>query len=146
MTNFLSGFQKGHFHILPLRIQMEDTDAGGITYYANYLKFAERGRAAALVYLGYPHKNIIDRWEIMFVVRKCSVDYLVPACLDEDLEIVTTFTPLNRVKVEVHQDVIRQEQCLVRLETTLVCVGKNLRPAKIPDELIEKLKTFSKIE
>ena len=125
---------------------MEDTDAFGITYYANYLKFAERGRAAALAYLGYPHKQVVDTWEVMFVVRKCSVDYLAPSCLDEDLEIVTTFVPSTRVKVHVHQEVKRQNLCLVRLETTLVCVNKNLRPAKIPDELIEKLNIFSKIE
>lgn len=145
-TSHLSGFSRNNFHVLPLRVQMEDTDAGGITYYANYLKFAERGRAASLAYLGFPHSHIIDQWGVMFVVRTCSVDYLAPACLDDDLEITTTFGVEGRLKIWAEQEVKKEGQVLVSLKTLLVCVGKDLRPAKIPEPLVEILKTFSKLD
>ena len=145
-TFHLSGFAQNNFHILPLRVQMEDTDAGGITYYANYLKFAERGRAASLAYLGYPHSKIIEEWGVMFVVRKCSVDYIAPACLDDDLEITTTFGVEGRLKIWADQEVKKQGQVLVCLKTLLVSVGKDLRLRKIPESLLEILKTFSKLD
>jgi len=142
----LSGFAENNFHVLPLRVQMEDTDAGGITYYANYLKFAERGRAASLAYLGFPHSQIIDQWGLMFVVRTCSVDYLAPACLDNDLEITTTFGVEGRLKIWAYQDVKKEDKILVSLKTLLVSVGKDLKPAKIPEPLLKILKTFEKLD
>lgn len=140
----LAGYREGQSHIFPLRIHMEDTDAGGITYYANYVKFSERARAASLVYLGSSYSKLLEEWGIMFIVRKCSVDYLAPSCLDDDLKIVTTFGVEGRLKVWADQEIRKSDQTLVELKTLLVCVDKNLKPTKIPEPLLDILKPFTR--
>ena len=76
-------------HIFPLRVYYEDTDAGGIVYYANYLRFAERARTEYLRSVGADHQTLLAEDGIAFTVRQCSVDYMSPAFLDDPLEVHT---------------------------------------------------------
>ena len=76
-------------HVLPLRIYYEDTDAAGIVYYANWLRFLERGRTELLRLLGQEHSALREERGVNWVVRRCTIDYLKPARLDETIEIVT---------------------------------------------------------
>src|SRR5215469_16865116 len=74
-------------HTLPLRVYYEDTDAAGMVYHANYLKFAERGRSEMLRSLGFPHRKLGAEHGVGFAVRRCAIEYIAPARLEDDLTV-----------------------------------------------------------
>ena len=122
-------------HRYPVRVYYEDTDAGGIVYHANYLRFAERGRTEALRDLGVPHAEMSALHGLFFMVRRIKVDYLAPARLDASLVVETKTLAVGGATVELRQDVVRagDEVLLARIELQLVC-GRisDQRPARIP--------------
>ena len=122
-------------HRQSTRVYFDDTDAAGIVYYANYLKFAERARTDMLRDLGVSHADMMKGEGLVLVVRKCTVDYLKSARLDDLLTVETTVTKLGGASVELSQRVLRDDDLLVDLTVLVVCVGKDGRPARIPDYL-----------
>ena len=122
-------------HRRALRVYFDDTDAAGIVYYANYLKFAERARTDMLRDLGVSHADMMKHDGLVLVVRRCEVDYLKPARLDDLLTVETSVTKLGGASVELAQRVSRDGETLVDLKVLVVCVGKDGRPARIPDHL-----------
>lgn len=127
--------QKMKAHRYPVRVYYEDTDAGGIVYHANYLRFAERGRTEALRDLGVPHAEMSALHGLFFMVRRIKVDYLAPARLDDSLVVETTTLAVGGATVDLRQDMVRAGDAvlLARLELQLVC-GRisDQRPARIP--------------
>ena len=121
------------------RVYFEDTDAGGIVYYANYLKFAERGRTELLRYLGFSHSKMIKDQEVMFVVRSCLLNCLAPACLDDVLEVRTHFKKPGHAKLELIQEIVREDQILATLEVVLACINSVGKPVKIDKQLRKTL-------
>ena len=119
-------------HVLPLRIYYEDTDAQGIVYYANWLKFLERGRTELLRMLGLEHSALRAESGINWVVRRCTIDYLKPARLDETLNIVTGCGELRGASLDMIQEARRGEEVLVRAELLVACMGNDGRPARLP--------------
>jgi acyl-CoA thioester hydrolase len=93
-------------HRYTLRVYYEDTDAAGIVYHANYLRYAERARTEALRDLGIPHATLVERYKLMFVVRRIKVDYLRPATLDESLVVVTETLAVGAASTTLRQTVI----------------------------------------
>ncbi|MBF0354383.1 MAG: tol-pal system-associated acyl-CoA thioesterase [Alphaproteobacteria bacterium] len=126
-------------HHFPVRVYYEDTDAAGIVYYANYLRFAERARTEWLRELGHPHQAMIDGPGLAFAVRRCVVDYLRPAKLDDLLSVVSLVTDVKAASLELVQDVRRDADILARLEIKLACLDNSLRPARIPEALRNRL-------
>ncbi|CAA6606282.1 acyl-CoA thioesterase [Rhodospirillaceae bacterium LM-1] len=126
-------------HHFPVRIYYEDTDAAGIVYYANYLRFAERARTEWLRELGHPHQAMIDGPGLAFAVRRCLVDYLKPAKLDDLLNIVSLVTDVKAASLDLVQEVRRQDAVLARLEIKLACLDNSLKPARIPADLRNRL-------
>lgn len=122
-------------HRRDMRVYFDDTDAAGIVYYANYLKFAERARTDMLRDLGVSHADMMKREGLVLVVRRCEVDYLKSARLDDLLTVETSVTKLGGASVELAQRVTRDGETLVDLKVLVVCVGKDGRPARIPDYL-----------
>jgi acyl-CoA thioester hydrolase len=120
-------------HRQTIRVYFEDTDAAGIVYYANYLKFAERARTDMLRDLGVSHAEMMKRDGLVLVVRRCEVDYLRPAKLDDLLTVETTAAKLGGASVELLQRVLRAEEVLAELKVLVVCIGQDGRPARIPD-------------
>jgi acyl-CoA thioester hydrolase len=120
-------------HSFPVRVYYEDTDAAGIVYYANYLRFAERARTEALRLSGIDQSDLLREQGIGFVVRKCVVDFLKPAMLDDLLTIQTHLTDINKVSMELRQTIRRSEDTLVTMEVKLVVVGSGMKLAKLPD-------------
>lgn len=120
-------------HRQTIRVYFEDTDAAGIVYYANYLKFAERARTDMLRDLGISHAEMMTRDGLVLVVRRCEIDYLRPAKLDDLLTIETEAAKLGAASVELLQRVLRGEELLAELKVLVVCIGKNGRPARVPD-------------
>lgn len=132
MTRPTSGTIDGGVHVLPLRVYYEDTDAAGIVYYANWLRFLERGRTELLRLLGQEHSALRDERGINWVVRRCAIDYLKPARLDDSIEIVTSCGELRGASLDMLQHARRGEETLVRAELVVACTGDNGRPVRLP--------------
>ncbi len=136
----LSGRLAGGVHVYPLRVYYEDTDAAGIVYYANYLKFAERARTEMMRILGDEHSRLMDGHGIAFAVRHCDADFRAPAGLDDVLEVHTRVIEMGGASMLVGQDVKRDGQDLVRLRLRLVCISKSsFRPTRLPGSLRDAL-------
>jgi acyl-CoA thioester hydrolase len=132
------GVLDGRVHRLPLRVYYEDTDAGGIVYHASYLKFAERARTEVLRWLGFDHANLRERLGLVFAVRRCTVDFLAPARLDERLSVETRLERLGRASLDLEQRVVAGDgRLLARLEVRLALLSGTLRPARVPTALRE---------
>ena len=123
-------------HHYSLRVYYEDTDAAGVVYHANYLRFAERARTEALRDLGVPHNEMTSQHGLMFMVRRVKVDYLDAALLDDSLCVITKPFSIRAASVELNQRVVRSaepERTLVGLEVWLACVRlSDQRPARLP--------------
>jgi acyl-CoA thioester hydrolase len=131
-------------HLHPIRVYYEDTDAAGIVYYANYLRFAERARTELLRQLGHPHQALIDGEGLAFAVRRCSADYRRPAKLDDALQVETRLIEVGAASLDLEQDVRRGGDLLVAMEIRLACIDSRLKPARIPDGLRQALLTFKR--
>ena len=122
----------GGAHVLPVRVYYEDTDAAGIVYYANWLRFLERGRTELLRLLGQEHSALREERGVNWVVRRCAIDYLKPARLDDTVEIVTSCGELRGASLDVLQHARRGEETLVRAELVVACMGDGGRPVRLP--------------
>lgn len=120
-------------HHFPVRVYYEDTDAGGIVYHANYLRFAERARTETLRELGVPHAELVRDCNLMFVVRRAKLDYVRPARLDDSLDVVTEPLRLRAAAVTLRQDIRDAHGSCVVVEIELACVALNApHPVRIP--------------
>ncbi len=122
-------------HRFPIRVYYEDTDALGIVYYVNYLKFAERARTEMLRLLGHGQDELLAQQGIGFTVRRCEVEYFAPARLDDALEVRTRMTQIRGASMGIAQSVWRADTELARLKLRIACVTRDGRPARLPDRL-----------
>ena len=124
----------------PIRVYYEDTDAGGIVYYANYLKYMERARTEWLSSLGH-ELSTLERVEgIVFVVHRVEIDYRIPAKLGERIDATLELVELNRASMIVEQDVVRSDDVLTHARVGLACVDRaNWRAKRIPVPLHQRL-------
>jgi len=132
-------------HVFPVRVYYEDTDAAGVVYYANYLRFAERARTEMLRDLG-GGRELLAADGLAFAVRRCSVEFMKPARLDDLLEVETRLTDVGGASVVAEQRVKRQAAELVRMEMTLACLSPAGKPARLPPALRTRLKDFQATE
>jgi len=138
----LMGCLRGGRHILPLRVYYEDTDAGGLVYYANYLKFAERARTEMLRLAGFDHGAIAERFGLAFVVRNCTLSYKRPARLDDLLEVRSRFLDLGGASLTAEQVICRETTELARLDVRLACLTDGGQPSRIPNALRDALAAY----
>ena len=130
----------GAAHTWPIRVYYEDTDAGGVVYYANYLKFLERARSEWLRALGFEQPELIARHGGVFVVRRVEADYLSPARFNDELLVETELEARNRVSLVMRQRILRGEQSLLAARVTLAWVNeKTFKPARIPADILQSL-------
>ena len=124
----------------PVRVYWEDTDAGGVVFYANYLKYFERARTEWLRSLGVAQQALKDRTGAVFVVNETAVKYRRPARLDDALEITVDVTTLGRTTLSLRQQGWRGSELLVEGDIRIACVDiANFRPRRFPNELLECL-------
>lgn len=126
-------------HKFGVRVYYEDTDAGGIVFYANYLKFAERGRTEFLRDLGFDHIWLQETHGLGFVVRRCESDFLRSARLDDMLTVETRLSETGGARFIMSQRVLKDATILCELVVTLGCVGVNGRPSRLPGEVRNSL-------
>jgi len=117
---------------MPLRVYYEDTDAAGLVYYANYLKFAERGRTEMMRELGFAHSGIAEETGIFFTVRRCSADYRLAARLDDMLSVETRIQEIGAATLSLDQQIRRAGETIVALDVLVACVGRDGRPRRVP--------------
>ena len=124
------------------RVYFEDTDAGGVVFYANYLKFIERGRTEYLRDLGFDQSVLANQKNVVFVVKSLSADYLSPAYLDDMVEVQTNIKSIKNASLVFAQKILSLEKntVLFKAEVKVVSVStNNLKPCAIPLEIMEKL-------
>ncbi len=125
---------------LPIRVYIEDTDAGGIVYYVNYLKYMERARTEFLRSLGYDKPAVFDH-RLMFVVHSLSVTYHKPAELDDQLVTTARMLKASKVSFYIEQQVLRNSELLCEADVRIACIGQDDRqPAAIPAEMLAVLR------
>jgi len=139
-------------HVWPIRVYYEDTDAGGIVYYANYLKFAERARTELLRAAGLDHVGLTRDFGVQIVVRNCAVEYIAPARLDDILEIRSRISNMSGASFTIRQEVHRPMSAekgsvvLAIADVRLACIDGEFRPARLPEPLKRALSHTKAIE
>lgn len=132
MAEGLSGrFDEAGVHRYPVRVFYEDTDAGGIVYHANYLRFMERGRTEMLRLLGWTHTELLHDQGVSFAVRRTEIDFVAPARLDDTLEVETRIVDIGGASFTVGQTIRRDGRELARAELKLATVNGAGRPARL---------------
>jgi acyl-CoA thioester hydrolase len=120
-----------------LKVYYEDTDSGGIVYYANYLKFLERARTEALVTLGFNNKKIKEDFGSLIIVKSCNIEYIRSAHLEEELSIRSFVKSITKTSFFMNQFISRGEDLIVEAKVHLVFVNKEGKPMRIPGTLFQ---------
>ncbi len=139
-------------HRIPIRVYYEDTDAGGVVYHANFLKFAERGRTEFLRAVGYENLELKKNKGIIFVVRRIEADYHKPAFLDDSLIMQSSIETMKNTSFTMHQAVFREktaenglaeEELICDLHVVLVCVDtEKIQPVRLPEEVRQAFMSY----
>jgi acyl-CoA thioester hydrolase len=128
--------------VWPVRVYYEDTDAAGIVYYANYLRYFERARTEWLRASGFEQTELATRHGVVFVVRSIAVDYLRPARFNDALDISVELDLVSASQISMLQRVVRGDDTLVEAVVRVVCVNLvAMKPVRIPKPLLEKIRT-----
>ena len=125
-----------------LKVYYEDTDAGGVVYYANYLKFIERARTEALVSLGFSNKKIKDDFGALIIVKSCNIEYKKPAHLEDELSVRSFVKSITKTSFVMNQFISRGEVIIAEAKVHLVFVNNDGIPMKIPGILFQDFKPF----
>ena len=117
------------------KVYYEDTDAGGIVYYANYLKFLERARSEAIYSMGLTNKKLLNNYGTIIIVKSCKIDYKKPAKFEDSLEIISKIKTISKSSFTMEQMIKRKEEIISESEVVLVTVNTEGKPIRIPDVL-----------
>ena len=125
-----------------LKVYYEDTDSGGVVYYANYLKFLERARTEALCSIGYSNKKVKDDFDSLIIVKACNIEYKKSAHLEEELNIRSFVKSITKTSFFMNQIITRDNDTIVEAQVHLVFVDQKGKPIKIPDEIYSKFTPY----
>ena len=124
----------------PVRVYFENTDAGGVVYHGEYLKFLERARTEWLRHLGFDHQVLAREHEVSFIVSSLAIDYLKPARLDDMVAVSVHLESLGKVRCVFDQEIRREDEVLVKARVTVASLAlEGLRPAEIAQPLRRKM-------
>ncbi len=125
-----------------IKVYYEDTDAGGVVYYANYLKFLERARTEALFSIGYSNKKIQEQFKSLIIVKSCNIEYKKSAYLEDDLTVRSFVKSITKTSFFMNQIITRGQNIIVEALVHLVFVNRAGKPVKIPEEIYSKFKPY----
>ena len=128
--------------IYRVKVYYEDTDAGGVVYYANYLKFLERARTEALVNIGLSNKKIKEDFSSLIVVKSCNIHYKKPSYLENELNIRSFIKSITKTSFIMSQIITRDSETIVEAQVHLVFVNSKGKPVKIPNIVYENFKPY----
>ena len=125
-----------------IKVYYEDTDSGGVVYYANYLKYLERARTEALFSIGYSNKKIQDQFNSLIIVKSCNIEYKKSAYLEDELKIRSFVKSITKTSFFMNQIITKGEDIIVEAQVHLVFINKESKPVKIPEEIYSKFKPY----
>ena len=125
-----------------VKVYYEDTDSGGVVYYANYLRYLERARTEALFSIGYSNNKIQKEFDALIIVKSCNIEYKKSAFLEDELNIRSFVKSITKTSFFMNQIITKKDDTIVEAQVHLVFVGKNGKPIKIPDEIYLKFKPY----
>ena len=125
-----------------LKVYYEDTDSGGVVYYANYLKFLERARTEALFSIGFSNKKIQEQFDALIIVKSCNIEYKKSAFLEDELTIRSFVKSITKTSFFMNQIITKGEDTIVEAQVHLVFVNNDSKPVKIPDEIYSKFRPY----
>ena len=125
-----------------LKVYYEDTDTGGIVYYANYLKFLERARTEALFSIGYSNNKIQEEFKSLIIVKSCNIEYKKSAYLEDELTIRSFVKSITKTSFFMNQIISKNNELIVEAQIHLVFVNKDGKPIKIPNQIYSNFKPY----
>tara|TARA_B100000902_G_scaffold374501_1_gene403516 strand:+ start:109 stop:534 length:426 start_codon:yes stop_codon:yes gene_type:complete len=125
-----------------VKVYYEDTDAGGVVYYANYLKYLERARTEALASIGLSNLQIKEKFGALIIVKSCNIDYKKSAFLEDDLNIRSFVKSITKTSFFMYQFITRDQAPIVEAKLHLVFVNEKGKPIKIPDLIFDNFKPY----
>ena len=125
-----------------LKVYYEDTDTGGVVYYANYLKFLERARTEALFSIGYSNNKIQEEFKSLIIVKSCNIEYKKPAYLEDELTIRSFVKSITKTSFFMKQIITKNNEVIVEAQIHLVFINKDGKPKKIPEQIYSKFKPY----
>jgi acyl-CoA thioester hydrolase len=131
---------KNFFH--KIKVYYEDTDAGGVVYYANYLKFIERARTEALAKLGFNNKKIKEDFGSLIMVKSCNIEYKISAYLEDELSIKSFVKSITKTSFFMNQFISRGEDLIAEAKVHIVFVNNKGKPMRVPDILLKDFKPY----
>ena len=125
-----------------IKVYYEDTDAGGVVYYANYLKFIERARSEALLDIGLSNLKIKKDFGALIIVKSCNINFIKSSYLEDELKISSFITSFNKASFKMDQVISRNDDIIVTAKVHLVFINEKNKPLKIPEKVIIDLKPY----
>ena len=125
-----------------LKVYYEDTDSGGVVYYANYLKYLERARSEAIYSLGLTNTKLQKDYGTLIIVKSCNIEYKKSAQLEDELKIRSFVKSITKTSFFMNQIITKGEDTIVEAQVHLVFVNKESKPVKIPDEIYSKFTPY----
>ena len=125
-----------------IKVYYEDTDSGGVVYYANYLKFLERARTEALFSIGFSNKKIQEKFNSLIIVKSCNIEYKKSAHLEDELKIRSFVKSISKTSFFMSQIISLDEDIIVDAKVHLVFINKDGKPVKIPEQIYSKFKPY----
>ena len=127
-----------------LKIYYEDTDAGGVVFYANYLKYLERARTEAIYSLGYTNTKLKDKYDIIIIVKSCNINYIKSAKFEDRLSVYSKIKSISKASFVMKQVIKRKNIEISNAEIVLVAINEKGKPTKLPNGFINKLRKHTK--
>jgi len=125
-----------------VKVYYEDTDSGGVVYYANYLRFLERARTEALFSIGYSNQMIREKFNSIIIVKSCNIEYKKTAHLEDELKIRSFVKSISKTSFFMNQIITRSDDEIVNAQIHLVFINESGRPMRIPAEIHSKFKPY----
>ena len=125
-----------------LKVYYEDTDSGGVVYYANYLKYLERARTEALFSIGFSNKIIKDQFSSLIIVKSCNIEYKKSAKLEDELKIRSFIKSVTKTSFYMNQIITNGETTIVEAQVHLVFINEKGKPVKVPDIIFDNFKPY----
>lgn len=125
-----------------VKVYYEDTDAGGVVYYANYLKYLERARTEALASIGLSNLQIKQKFGALIIVKSCNIEYKKSALLEDELKIRSFIKSITKTSFVMNQFVTRNKEAIVDAQVHLVFINENSKPVKVPDLIFDNFKPY----
>ena len=125
-----------------IKVYYEDTDSGGVVYYANYLKFLERAKTEDLFTIGYSNKKVQEKFGSIIIVKSCNIEYKKSAFLEDELTVRSFVKSITKTSFFMNQIITKAEKIIIEAQVHLVFINKEGKPVKIPDDIYLKFKPY----